>query len=32
MQLSFGAIERLAACSKIAGCGFDCGKSSPLIL
>jgi hypothetical protein len=31
MQL-FGAIERLAACSKIKQDGFDCGKSSPLIL
>jgi hypothetical protein len=29
IQLSFGAIDKLAACSKIAGCGLT-GKSSLL--
>src|SRR5690606_41050817 len=27
---SFGATDNDAACSNIAGCGFDLGKSSPL--
>ena len=32
IQFSLGSFDNKAACSKIAGCGLDFGKSSPLTI